>query len=56
MTLLARIMKAEITIPNFSSISKRCIALPRYLLSKAVELGSIVIVDSTWLKVYGKDE
>src|SRR5664280_2981342 len=36
----ARIMKAEITIPDFSSISKRC----------------IVIVDSTGLKVYGKNE
>jgi len=56
MKSLARIMKAEITIPDFSSISKRCIALPRHLLSKAVEPGSIVIVDSTGLKVYGKDE
>jgi hypothetical protein len=49
-------MKAEITIPDFSSISKRCITLPRHLLAKAVEPGSIVIVDSTGLKVYGKDE
>jgi len=56
MNSLARIMKAEITIPDFSSISKRCIALPRHILTKAMEPGSIVIVDSTGLKVYGKDE
>jgi hypothetical protein len=56
MKSLARIMKADITIPDFSSISKRCITLPRHLLAKAVEPGSIVIVDSTGLKVYGKDE
>ena len=40
MNSLARVMKADITIPDFSSISKRCIALPRHLLSKAVEPGS----------------
>ena len=56
MNSLARVMEADITIPDFSSISKRSIALPRHLLSKAVEQGSIVIVDSTGLKVYGKDE
>ena len=56
MKSLAHSMKAEITIPDFSCISKRCITLPRHLLAKAVEPGSIVIVDSTGLKVYGKDE
>jgi len=30
MKSLARIMKAEITLPDFSSISKRCITLPRH--------------------------
>ena len=55
MNSLARVMKADITIPDFSSISKRSIALPRYILTKAKERGSIVIVDSTGLKVYGKD-
>jgi hypothetical protein len=49
-------MKADITIPDFSSISKRSIALPRYILTKAKERGSIVIVDSNGLKVYDKDE
>lgn len=56
MNSLARIMKADIAIPDFSSISKRSIDLPRHLLTKAIEPGSIIIVDSTGLKVYGKDE
>ena len=49
-------MGAAISIPDFSSISKRSIELPRHVLSKALEPGSLVIVDSTGLKVYGKDE
>ena len=49
-------MKAEITISDLSSISKSSIALPRYILTKAMEPGSLVIVDSTGLKVYGKYE
>jgi len=56
MNSLARVMKADITIPDFSSISKRSITLPRHILTKAMEPDSIVIVDSTGLKVYGKDE
>jgi hypothetical protein len=56
MNSLACVMKAEITIHDFSSISKRSITLPRHILTKAVEPSSIVIVDSTGLKVYGKDE
>jgi hypothetical protein len=56
MNSLARVMKADITIPDFSSIAKRSIVFPRQILSKAKEAGSIVIVDSTGLKVYGKDE
>jgi hypothetical protein len=51
MNSFAHVMKAEITIPDFSSIT-----LPKYILTKAMEPGSIVIVDSTGLKVYGKDE
>jgi len=54
--LAARIMGATISIPDFSSISKRTIELPRHVLSKALESCSFVIVDSTGLKVYGKDE
>lgn len=56
MNSLARVMKAGITIPDFSSISKRGIALPRQTLTKAMTPGNFVIVDSTGLKVYGKDE
>jgi len=56
MNSLADIMKVDITIPDFSSLSKRSIKLPRHILTKAMEPGSFVIVDSTGLKVYGKDE
>jgi hypothetical protein len=37
MNSLARVMKADITIPDFSSISKRSITLPRHILTKAME-------------------
>jgi Transposase DDE domain len=56
MNSLARLMNAAISIPDFSSISKRSTELPRHVLSKALESGSFVIVDSIGLKVYGKDE
>lgn len=42
MNSLARIMKVDITIPDFSSISKRSIALSRHPLTKAIEPGSLV--------------
>jgi hypothetical protein len=56
MNSLTRLMGAAICIPDFSSISRRSIELPRHVLSKALQPGSLVIVDSTGLKVYGKDE
>src|SRR5450830_1411829 len=56
MNSIARMIGAAINIPDFSSISKRAIELPRQTLSKAQEPGSFVVVDSTGLKVYGKDE
>jgi hypothetical protein len=56
MNSVARLMKAEISIPDFSSFSKRSIKLPWHVLSKAQEPGSLVIVNSTGLMVYGKDE
>lgn len=49
-------MKAIISIPDYSSISKRSISIPMHVLSQAMDSGSLVIVDSTGLKVYGKDE
>lgn len=56
MNSMTRLMNAAISIPDFSSISRRSIELPRHVLNKAQQLGSLVIVDSTGLKVYGKDE
>jgi len=56
MNSIARVMHATISIPDFSCISKRSIDLPVLLLNKAMKPGSLVIVDSTGLKVYGKDE
>jgi hypothetical protein len=56
MNSLTRLMKSTISIPDYSSISKRSISIPRHVLSQAMEPGSLVIVDSTGLKVYGKDE
>jgi hypothetical protein len=56
MKSLTRIMKANIIIPDFNSISKRRITLSGHLPAKAVEPGSLFIIDSNWLKVYGKDE
>jgi len=56
MNSLVTVMNIDITIPDFSNISKRSITLPKLLITKAKEAGSVVIVDSTGLKVYGKDE
>jgi Transposase DDE domain len=53
---LARVMKTDIAISAFSTISKRSVDWPRHVLDKEREPGSMVIVDSTGLKVYGKDE
>jgi hypothetical protein len=44
--ILTRYHESTITIPDFSSIT-----LPRHILTKAMEPGSIVIADSTGLKV-----
>ena len=56
MTSIARLMGAAIAIPDFRCISRRTIELPVILLTQAREPGRTVIVDSTGLKVYGKDE
>ena len=50
------LMEVEIGIPDFSCISRRSGTLSRLKLNKAMKPGSHVIVDSTGLKVYGKDE
>ena len=56
MNSVACVMGADICIPDFSSISRRSIELPRHVLRKAMQPGAMAIVDSTGLKVYGKDE
>ena len=56
MNSVAREMGCDICIPDFSSISRRSVELPGRVLSKATQPGVLVIVDSTGLKVYGKDE
>lgn len=57
MNSLAGITKIDITIPDFSSLSKRSIKLVTSAYpNKAMKPGKLVIVDSTGLKVYGKDE
>ncbi len=56
MNSLTHLMKSTISIPDYSSISKRSISIPRHVQNQALEPGSLVIVDSTGLKVYGKDE
>ncbi|CAN7550370.1 transposase [Caballeronia sp. LjRoot31] len=56
MNSLAHLMKSTISISDYSSGSKRSISIPRHALSQALEPGSLVIVDSTGLKVYGKDK
>jgi hypothetical protein len=56
MNSLTRLMKSTISIPDYTSISKLGISLPRHVLSQAMEPGSFMIVDTAGLKVYGKDE
>jgi len=55
MNSLITALDIDITIPDFSSLSNRSKTLPRHKLTKELEAGSVVIVDSTGLKVYGKD-
>ena len=50
------LMAVEIRVPDFSSMSKRSGALKRLRLNQEMKPGIHVIVDSTGLKVYGKDE
>jgi len=56
MNSLVTALDIDISIPDFSSLSKRSVALPRHKLTQWLEPGSIIIVDSTGLKIYGKDE
>jgi hypothetical protein len=51
MKSIARIMKADIIIPDFSSNSKRCINIAKHLPAKAAEPAIIFFNDSNGLKV-----
>jgi hypothetical protein len=55
-TALVKALGTASAVSDFSSLFKRSISLPKHELAKGLEPGSIVIVDSTGLKVYGKDE
>lgn len=49
-------MGLDIKVPDYSTLSKRSISLPLKKLINNCQPGTHFIVDSTGLKVYGKDE
>ena len=53
---LINLMKLPITAPDYSLLSKRSLDLQLKRLADTLEPGSQIIIDSTGLKVYGKDE
>ena len=56
MTSLIRLMNIGIAVPDYSCLSKRSIDLRLERLASTITAGSHLLVDSTGLKVYGKDE
>lgn len=53
---LVKLMALDLNIPDYSTLSKRSIGLPLQQLIDNCESGTHFLVDSTGLKVYGKDE
>jgi hypothetical protein len=53
---LVQLMRLELDVPDFSTLSKRSINLALSNLAQTLTPGSHVIVDATGLKVYGKCE
>jgi len=53
---LIQLMGLDIKAPDYSCLSKRSTSLKLQRLIDSIEPGSHVLVDSTGLKVYGKDE
>lgn len=49
-------MNINMSSPDYTTLSKRSLTLEMESLASSIEAGSHVIVDSTGLKVYGKDE
>jgi hypothetical protein len=56
MCSMVEMMGLDLFIPDYSCISKRSIGLKLKRLIDSIEPGSYCLVDSTGLKVYGKDE
>ena len=53
---LVRLMGLGLNVPDYSTLSKRSINLELSELAQTLKPGSHIIIDSTGLKVYGKDE
>jgi len=53
---ISQLMNLDLPIMDYSNLSKRSDGLEFKRLIDTIEAGSHVIVDSTGLKVYGKDE
>ena len=53
---LIKFMELDIRAPDYTSLSKRSISLELKKLIDTIEPGSHFILDSTGLKVYGRDE
>ena len=53
---LVRLMGLNLNVPDYSTLSKRSINLELSRLAQTLKPGSHIIIDSTGLKVYGKDE
>ena len=53
---LIRLMDCPITAPDYTTLSKRSLSLELVDLAETIEPGSHMILDSTGLKVYGRDE
>jgi hypothetical protein len=53
---LVSLMDLKITVPDYTCLSKRSISLELKRLVDSITPGSHFIVDSTGLKVYGRDE
>ena len=49
-------MGLPITVPDYTTLSKRSLSLELVDLAETVEPGSHMLIDSTGLKVYGHDE
>ena len=53
---LVRLMGLSLDVPDYSTLSRRSINLELSNLAQTLKPGSHIIIDSTGLKVYGKDE